>query len=399
MSDIRVEADSLIIESYSISDSDIVAFFEDIPPEDIETKLSECLKIGVVALRTTGTVQNVDYVEKRFDRLSGTFTDNLSTTLESIEERLEAFLGEEGTLSISFNNYLGDEGSLASLIDETFGDEGRLVRDVFDPTSRGTPLFQLRSLISDDITKLRTDLGIEEAVEAEREELVERTTLHGYDFEDACEPILEQIVRARMGDELERTVNTPGILTGRTVGDFVITLHDRPDCKIVLETKAMDTISLPEIHRQMGESMENRGAQYGIFVVRNRESLPGGVGSFNEYHGTHLVCALSTEEDEGQLHPEILEMAVFWARNRVLMEVIEAEDIDVQLVSAHLESIQTNIARFRNIRTQCTNVETALRRIRDLSDSIQEDINASLGIIQAEIVRVADQVDGDTEGE
>jgi hypothetical protein len=399
MSEIRVEEDRLHIDSFSISDSDIVTFFEAIPSEDYEPKLIECLKIGVVALRTARTAENVEYVERRFDRLSRTFTENLTTTLESIEERLEAFLGEEGTLANTFNEYLGDEGSLATIIDSNFGDDGRLVRDVFDPTSPGTPLFQLRSLISDDITTLRTDLRLEEAVEEERNELVERTTLHGYDFEDACEPILEEIVRARMGDELERTVNTPGILTGRTVGDFVITLHDRPDCKIVLETKAMASVSLPEIHRQMEESMENRGAQYGIFVVRNKESLPGGVGCFNEYHGTHLVCVLSTEEDEGQLHPEILEMAVFWARNRVLMEVIEGEDIDVQLVSAHLESIKTNIARFRNIRTQCTNAETALRKIRDLSDSIQEDINASLGIIQAEIVRVTDQEEGDTEGE
>lgn len=395
MSEIRVEEDTLIIESVSISDSDVVAFFEAIPPEEIEPKLTECLKIGVVALRTTGTVENVYYVENRFDRLSGTFTEHLSSTLTSIEERLEAFLGEEGALSDKFKEYFGDEGELASFIDETFGDRGRLVRDVFDPTSQGTPLFQLRSLISDDITRLRTDLGIEEAVEEEREDLVERTTLHGFEFEDVCEPILEQIVRARMGDELERTTNTPGRLTGRTIGDFVISLHDRPDCRIVIETKAWDTVSLPQIHRQMEESMENRGAQYGIFVIRNREALPRSVGCFNEYHGTHLVCALSTEEDEGRIHPELLEIAVCWARYRALMEVIEAENIDVELVRSNLESIHTNISRFRDIRTQCTNAEKALRMIRELSDSIQEDINVSLGSIQEEIVRVSGQAERD----
>ena len=45
------------------------------------------------------------------------------------------------------------------------------------------------------------------------------------------------------------------------------------------------------------------------------------------------------------------------------------------------------------------NAENALRRIRELSDSIQEDINTSLGNIQEEIIRVSGQVEGGSEEE
>ena len=124
-------------------------------------------------------------------------------------------------------------------------------------------------------------------------------------------------------------------------------------------------------------------------MIRDSEALPRSVGFFNEYHGTHLVCALSSEEDEGRIHPELINIAVYWARNRVLMEIIEADNIDSQLLNSQLERIRTNISRFRNIRTKCTNAEKALEQIRDLCDEIQAEINTSLGAIRDEIIRVA----------
>ncbi len=77
---------------------------------------------------------------------------------------------------------------------------------------------------------------------------------------------------------MERTTDTPGLIKGSKKGDFVVTLANRPDLRVAIETKDIGHQSFNVIDQTMAETLENRDAQYGIFAVRHVETLPKGVG-------------------------------------------------------------------------------------------------------------------------
>ena len=409
---IRVEDGKFLVESYETSDNEIVSYFSEISPENIEDNFTTSLRVGVVALNTIGTTEKIDYIEKAFYKLKNNFDEVLIKTSAEMESQMneifgengvistiideqfgekgalskiiDEHLGEEGVLSKIIDKYFGEEGTISKIIDEHFGEDGKLIKEVFDPAIKDTPLFNLRSLITDEISRLRKELSIKEA----KEEVKAATPLKGYDFEDLCEELVGDIIKAHFGDEFERTTDVIGKLSGSKKGDFVITLSERPDCKIVLETKDRENVTLPKIHKEMKEALENRDAKYGIYVVKWVESLPKGVGCFNEYQGNHLVCALTSKEHEGIIHPEILNVAVCWARNRALLEIAEIEGLDVSLIQEKLKKAMSKLKKFSRIKTECTNVEKSVKTIRFVSDEIRDEINIELEAIRDEIVRV-----------
>ena len=380
---IRVENGRLLVDGYETTDEEIVSYFDDIPPENIENRFTTSLKVGVVALKTIGTTEKIDYVEKEFFKLRQKFNEGLTEALDSVEDEINSILGKEGTFTQQMNDHLGEEGTLSTKIDEFFGEDGKIMKEIFDPTKEGTPFYLLRSLLTEEIGRIRSELIAKEAEERARAE----TPLKGYAFEDLCEVFLSDIVRTRFGDELTRTTTETGSITGSFKGDFVITLIERPDCRIVLETKDIGNITLPEIHRTMETSIKNRDATYGIFISKWVEALPRSVGCFNEYSGNHLVCALTSHEHE-ELRPEILNIAVCWARNRALLEKVRAEGIDIPLIQSRLEEIQGKLGLFARIKTECTNAQNAFERINGFVKEIQEGIELELTNIRNEIIRV-----------
>lgn len=370
---IKIENGTMFVEDFRTNDDEIVSYFSEISPENLEERFETSMKLGVVALRTIGTTEKIDYIEKEFYKLKHKFGEILNETADDLEKQIEENLGEEGTFS--------------KIVDEHFGENGKLVNQIFDPTKEGTPLCKLRHLIIEKIDQMRMDLGLTKAVE----EVKEVTPIKGYEFEDLCESLLNDIVKKHLGDELQRTTDVPGRISGSRKGDFVITLSERPDCKIVLETKDVERITLVKIHEIMNETIENRDAKYGILVTKWVESLPHSVGCFNEYQGNHLVCALTSKEHEGTIHPEVLHIAVCWARIRSLLEKAEAEGIDVSLIQNELGEMRKKLDLFSRIKRECTNVENAVNRVRSLSDEIQNGISIGLEKIQDEIVKIIEE--------
>ena len=368
--EIKVKKDSLLVKNFETDEAEIVSYFKEIPAENLEERFEKSLKLGVVALRTLGTTEKIDYIEKEFHKLRQEFAGITDKTREDIETQIVGIFGEEGSFSAT--------------IDEHFGEEGKLVKHIFDPTREGSPLCELRTLIMERLDGISKELGVKKGVE----EVTVVTPKKGYKFEDECEELLGEIVKKHLGDELSRTTDEVGRISRSRKGDFVITIGERPDCKIVLETKDVQNIALPQIHEIMKEAIENRDAKYGIFVTKWVESLPTSVGCFNEYQDNHLVCALTNKKREGIINPEVLHIAVCWARLRSLIEKAETEGLNVQLVQARLGEIGSKLNLFSKIKRECTNVEKTAKNIRSLSDDIRDGIDAELEEIRGEIVRV-----------
>jgi|APHM01.1.fsa_nt_gi hypothetical protein len=343
------------IKNFVTSDSDITNYFSDIDPEEKGEKLETALRVGVLALRSSETVEDVDYVEKRFNELQQSFNDQI-------------------------DDLLGEEGDVPEYVDNHFGDDGKLVNEVFDPDSDETPIGKLRTRINSEIQQLRTDLEVAE----KKEEMVESTRLKGEQFENDLYDLLAEIAPTT-GDKIQQTGEKSGLLGDSKKGDFVIDLNDVPT-KIAVEAK--DTYySQPQIEEEMEEAIENRGASYGLFVARNIDNVPNHVGWFNEYNQNQLVVALSDGDDES-MADEILTVGYKWARMRVLeQQALTGDEFDSSTIQEEIDSAERSMKSFQNIKRKCTAIRSSADDIEDEADDIQTDLEENLELITDELTK------------
>jgi hypothetical protein len=320
---ITVEGNQVIVEEFQTNDHDIVSYFENFgESDDLGQKLENALKVGIVAMKSIGVAGNVNYVEKAFDHLDSNFKQKLDLVF-------------------------GDNGQFSGVLKEHFGEDGKIIKELFNPNREGSPLYALKQEMDKNLSEIRDKLGINAAIE----EVVEKSTQKGFDFEEQCGKKLEWIAEIH-SDKLERTSNENGKLNSKK-GDFVIMLGGIGK-KIVFEMKNKGTVSLPEIQRELKESMENREADYGIFVVKNKESIPKSIGWFNEYDGNQLVCAVENGDGDSMIDGEIIHIAYKWARARLRLESSKEKKLDPSLIIEKTGSIKKKIADMRKIKTQCT---------------------------------------------
>ncbi len=339
---------TVLIKELSIQDEILYQFLQEVEEDKRVERLVTAVRIGVLGLRRIAVGEEVDFVEKGFNSLLSKFEKMFDPSLET--------------------SYLG---KLVALLKEYF-DKGGTIENMLDPMVEDTPLGKLRLEILREIKDLRDRITKKEA----KEEVIEITTLKGYAFEDACEEILSEFVSKHIGDELERKTKEAGEIAGSFAGDFVITLSGRPDRKIVLETKDWDSVTLPQIIENLENAMANRGAKYGIFVSKYKESLPKKVGWFNEFRGNMLVCALGSREGD-TFFPEILNIAYQWAKLRVERE-ITIEEKALEAVVEGIKEIDRKLNMFSQIKRQCTNVKKATEEIEKLSDELKGGIEKEI---------------------
>jgi len=358
-----VEDTRLIIERFETEDQDIVSYFNELKSEDLESRFQTALKVGVISLRTVGLTEKVDYIQKEFNLLNNRFTETVEKTMQALNEKFEEIFGEEG--------------KVPRVLQEHFGEDGRIVKEVFDPMREGSPLYGVRVELQGELRRLGEQLGINKAVM----EVKEKTPLKGHDFEDFCERILSKIVR-HYGDILERASDRAGKVRHSKKGDCVVTLNSKDSMKIVFEVKDAGRFSVREILRILDEAMKNREASYGVFIVKNIESLPDSVGWFSEYNGNQLVCALSSEKFKTEeLHEEIMFIAYRWAKTKIQLEAAREEKVDPIFIRDKVAALKSKLADLSAIRTQCGNIEQANETIRGLTRQIERDLNEQLDSI------------------
>lgn len=337
---IEIEDGELVVDDFRTSDPDVVSFFSDFEGENLESRLETALRLGVISLKSGQTAQNVDYVEKRFNELKNGFQDQ---------------------------------------VDEMLGEDGQLL-DEFDPDSEGTPLQRLKNSMDNEFEKLRQELGIAK----KEEEMIEKTSLKGDEFEDELHEMLSDIANVT-GDKLEKTGEEIGELSQSKKGDFVITLQDS-EKKIVVEAK--DTYyTQPDIEEEMDEAIRNRNANYGLFIAKSIENVPNKVGWFNEYNGDFLVLCLEDGSGESNSMPEeLMKIAYRWSRMRIQAKrSVNTEKIDTTAVSQEIEEAERKLESFSNIKRKCTSIEDAADDIRDEANDIQKTLEDKLRGLNQEL--------------
>lgn len=347
-SKVTLEDNSIRINNMIITDSEMITFFQNLNESvNLEEKVKDLLKIGVSVSKSIGTAENISYVDKAFENLDSKFTSKLQ----------EAF---------------GDDGQFSDVLKDNFGEDGRVIKELFNPNKEGSPLYLLKKEITCDLEEIRDKIGVNKAVAEE----YEKGTQKGLKFEELCEEKLEWIAQIH-ADKLEATGTTKGNLGASRKGDFVMTLGGI-NRKIVFEMKDRARISSKDIQKELKEAIENREADYGIFVVKNRNALPDEIGWFNEYDGNQLVCACENDDGEEIIDGEIIHIAYKWARAKLSLENSNETRLDPAFINEKVGEIKMQIGEMRSIKTQCTSIEKSTERIRKTSDNTENMIKGNI---------------------
>jgi hypothetical protein len=265
-------------------------------------------------------------------------------------------------------------------LEEHFSKDGKIVTDVFDPETKGTPLHKIVATIERRLKDISDKLSEQEGVKT----IESLTPRKGFKFEVECENCLREILKnQKHGDKLNNTGTKRGEIQGRIVGDFVINLSNGLR-NIVLEAKDVKKgkYSLSRIHTELDEAIKNRNTNYGIFVVKNVNSIDSSNGYFHEYGDNKLVIALGNSDNDALFHSEILFIAYKWARLRLKLESIKPQKkFDASYVTEKARLIQNDIKEFAKIITKCGNVETAADEIRGIAERLHHNIDRELGYI------------------
>ena len=357
--------DSLTINNFKTMHPDIVSYFAQITqPTKLEEVLENILQLGIM---TAGTIKNkndVDYVHKAFESLDTVFKKSLENFQSTINQDLDSAFDENGKFS--------------NTIKQHFGEDGTMIKDLFDPHKEGSPL----NIVQQEIIRHIGDLGKSVLTEKIQTETItaehQKSPAKGYDFENWCEDKLAWISNIH-SDDLEDTSRVPGSISKSKTGDFVIVLGDLKK-RIVFEVKDHGRMSQKTIEDMLEKSIKNRNADYGIFVMKNVESMPPNVRWFRAYD-KYLLCAVGTS-DEILAEGELLHFAYKVAREK-LRNAASAVNagIDIAGITDAIHDVDTLASKLRGVKTQCTNIDKASKNIRDSAEEIQAGIKDVLKVM------------------
>lgn len=303
-----------------------------------------------MTLQLAETSKHLEYVKREFQRMR----DDLAGELDDVRDELENRFDDDGDLPKTLEEYLGDEGELQSHLDDAFGEDGEFVdrldaelgedsgriQAALDPDVEGTPTYRLKSELRDDIQKLNDKIVEEET----REQEAQKDWRKGESFEATVGNLLEDIVY-QTTHQAQNTGDEEGSLPGRDIGDHVLTLAETGQ-RIVFESKSEKNYTEPKIRSEMAEAMENRDADYGVFVTECESYVPNKVGYFQEWDNEVLSVALCHDEDD-EIDPGFLRIAFNWAKMRALQDHVDAEtSVDPETIRAQTESVRDSIDRF-----------------------------------------------------
>lgn len=379
----------LTIEQLTLHDSTVVEYLSEFEPDRQEEVLREALNIGTSALQVVETSQETELVERRFAELEHQFQESLDDLQSELDDRfdedggevariLDAHLGEDGHLKDHFQDAFGEEGRLKEQLEDQIGEDGEKFQEALDPDREGTPTYRLKQNLLSEIKQIKTQLEKDEA----REEVREKTPLRGFDFEDSLEAILENLVH-QTPNQVRNTSEETGSKGQSKKGDFVVTLGET-DQRIVVEAKNGEFNGTVE--SEMEEAIENREADYGIFVASSTAYLPTTkVGWFSEIDQNYVVVALS-DDGADDIDPRFFKFAYHWARTRTLLASVDVNsELDPEAIKTELDRIEDEIRRFKQIRTKCSDLEGSVEDIRVLLQSIEEEVTLRITQLEREM--------------
>lgn len=391
---IEVDEDRARVTDFEVTDASVVEYLQQFDDgKDREEVFRRALCVGVTTMKLAETSQEEEYVERKFTEMQRDLQDEINRIEEEVEQKFgddgdvpqvfDEHLGQNGHLKQHIEDAFSEDGPFIERLDEELGEDGERFQKALDPDTKGTPTYRLKRTLQDQIQSLRDKIEEQATAEETEEEIRQRTTLKGDDFEDTVENILSNLVY-NTSNEVEYTGDTVGEISGRKVGDFVITLNDTGQ-RIVVEAKSDSGYSQRDIKEELADAVENRDAEYGIIVFECESYIPNKVGYFHEFDSQRLSVALKETEDD-DIEPGFLRIAYNWARTRAVQGYIDSGTaFDPEAIQNAVSEVNDSIDRFSTIRKKTTSIRKTANEIDEELEEIEAEVKSELTDIRTEI--------------
>jgi hypothetical protein len=147
----------------------------------------------------------------------------------------------------------------------------------------------------------------------------------------------------------------------------------RPRGRIVFEAKNSRR-SRNEALAELDEAMNQRAADYAVWVVPAEDKLPARAPALREVNGDKLFVVYDPE-DGSRL---ALEVAYSLARARILMAKGGADGLDASALRAEVERAMVAMEDVRRIKSQLTSVAGQVEDVRKIVDGMAERVRGHL---------------------
>jgi hypothetical protein len=402
-SEIRVDADRIVIDRLVVRDPALAAIVAGRDPDDRPAFVERALKIGLTALQDATVSVDIDLVRDEFDKLLRSSEQANAKAAEALDQVLRSnFADGDGRLPRTLEKFLGDRGALRTFVGELFdetkrdsaigrmrtllgtyfdGDASKLAL-LLDPTRQHSPMHQFRTEVAAGFDKLHDRLTAIEAAAAARGAERARSAAKGGDFEDVLEAMLAEVARGS-GDLVDRTGCETGELLRSKKGDFVVTVDPArtggAEVRVVVEAKDR-AMSVRSIREELREAKENRAAAVGL-VVFSPAHAPSGIAPFDVRAGD-VYCVIDPSDPD----PATLEAAFRLARLLAIASLRDVEaEVDVEAVRAALSAVRAELEALKGIKSTLTSISTTASGLQLTLDRLRDGVIARVAEAEGEI--------------
>ena len=409
---ITINGDSVTFSDLTITNKDLADYLAE--SDNALKTLESIIEIGVKTMNSLKNSIERDFTKQTFETIAEEMKKNLADSVDDMGDEFNKYFNEDGEfvkelnenkkkmleeLNNELENFVDPsnrESAISKLTEILETEEGKMV-DAFEkalnPENSESQIFQLKEklekkftdeikLLSEDMEKILQELKIDKATT----ELKEKSTAKGGTHEDFVQQSLSEIA---VGDIVERTGEIVGLVPKSKVGDHVVTLNTNSklsDFKIVFESKSANTYnSSSAITKELTKAMENRGADFGIFVFDSYDrfdkvsSQPFALLSEN-------MALTVLNEDVGNLP---LKISYIWAKN-ILMNADEstAKELSVSYDEI-IKSLNSAIKEVKKLSTAKSNNKKAFDAI-DANEQLLPEIRKSVEDTLKDLINVLD---------
>jgi hypothetical protein len=338
----------IIIQNLIVTNPEIYDFLSD--KKDPEAWIQKGLIIGCIGLKQMVIVENVDYIEREFQKFTAQTNKifekfdikNTDSPLYQIREILmKYFDNDKGDLKILLDSYFNkDQGEIKKIIDQNFDINNKTsafsvllkeirensdleedtIKELLDPNKADSPIkrlkeelfkqvkdvqetdlkeiaLRIKELKDNELKDIRDKLIGEEA----RDEEYSRGTKKGTDFEEEVYLQMEQLARP-----FNDNISHEGTKRGKTgkAGDIIIDINGDHKKRLVIECKNKE-MKVKEVRNEIIDVINNRNAKFVIYLFSSEDLIPEEFSPFKiesnfiitsmEKHNLHISYRLARE--------------------------------------------------------------------------------------------------------
>lgn len=427
---IELDENTITINDITIDDANTSKILRDIAENKREDFIKKAIIIGSIGLKNLYLAENVDYIEKEFKELlknSESQSKDLRNALErefrellknseiqskDIKNNLEKEFRELLKSSESQSNILlrtsenqakdiwtnfekgfkellrdsenqskdikfmiekqldvennqSSLGKMRLLFEDYFDKKKGKIGELLNPFEESSPIKKLKDEILGKIQELRDEVLKEKS----KEEIIEKTSLKGANFEEI---VLEQT--EDFLSEYEDKINPCGEILGRTnkIGDLIVDVNGDENKRIVIECKDNSSYSHKKTIDEINDAIENRSAKFGIFLFKSQSQIPSALKPM-KITNNYIITSLG---DYG------LYFALRVARLFIEKNNESKQEIPLDKIQKVVEGLQIKLSDFKNIQTKLTQIDNASAYIRENIDRLKKDLDEGLNSVK-----------------